>query len=122
MRRLMLALALVAATASAARADDTRVRTSASVEVLDDKAQVDDVISRLRQQQQQQQAASTESAAKAQAGALKLERPPAPSSGGDASHRAVGPEPKEQRPGSRRTSRDRTANPDRTLAPHLHRR
>jgi hypothetical protein len=41
---------LVAALACAARADDTRqkVKPRTTVEVLDDKAQIDDVISRLR--------------------------------------------------------------------------
>ena len=51
MTRLLFALALVAAAGGAAWADDTRVRTSATVEVIDDKAQIDDVISRLRTQQ-----------------------------------------------------------------------
>ena len=108
MRRLVLALAFVAAASGAALADDTRVRTSATVEVLDDKAQIDDVISRLRAQQalDKQRAGTLQ-----QAGSLKLERPAPPtSSTGDSSHRAVGPEPKELRAGSRHSNHEPNAN------------
>jgi hypothetical protein len=118
MTRMILAFAFVAAASSAAFADDTRVRTSATVEVIDDKAQIDDVISRLRTQQalDRQRAA----AAVQQAGNLKVERP-APPSTADTSHRAVGPEPKDQRPGSRRVNRERI-NSEHTERPKLHRR
>jgi hypothetical protein len=57
MKTLVVLLSL--ALGAVAWADDTHVRSSATVEVLDDKAQIDDVISRLRTQQQQQQAART---------------------------------------------------------------
>ena len=122
MTRLVLAFAFVAAASGPAFADDTRVRTSATVEVLDDKAQIDDVISRLRAQQalDKQRAGTLQ-----QVGSLKLERPAPPtSSTGDSSHRAVGPEPKEQRPGSRRPNHDPNGNPDHTERPKLkvHRR
>jgi hypothetical protein len=118
MKRLVLAFAFVAAAGGAAWADDTRVRTSATVEVLDDRAQIDDVISRLRTQQAlDKQRAAT---AVQQAGNLKVERP-APPATADTSHRAVGPEPKEQRPGSRRVNRERI-NSEHTERPKLHRR
>jgi hypothetical protein len=120
MTRLVFAFAFVAAVGGAAWADDTRVRASATVEVLDDKAQIDDVISRLRQQQQQQ-GRKEEATATPQPSSLKQERPPAPSSATDPSHRAVGPQPKDQRPGSRR-DRERSGNPDHTERPHPHRR
>jgi hypothetical protein len=106
-----------------AHADDTRVRTSATVEVLDDKAQIDDVISRLRTQQQQQQsttrAGDTHAATPAHA-TLRKERPPAPTASTEA-HRAVGPEPKDQRPGSRRVNRELKGSPV-IERPHPHRR
>jgi len=104
MTRLVFAFSLVAATSGAAWADDTHVRTSATVEVIDDKAQIDDVISPLRTQQAlDKQRAGTPT----QAASLKVERPAPPTStSSDSSHRAVGPEPKEQRTGSRRVNRD----------------
>lgn len=104
------ALAL-AATASVARADDTRVRTTATVEVLDDKAQIDDVISRLRA------VPPAPDGAQARPGAqLKQERPPAPTTAAE-SRRATGPDAKAQPAGSRRSSRERNGNPDRTERP-----
>ena len=122
MTRLLFALCLVAAAGGAAFADDARVRTSATVEVLDDKAQIDDVISRLRAQQalDKQRATTLQ-----KAGSLKVERPAPPTSAtGDSTHRAVGPEPKEQRPGSRRPNHEPNGNPDHTERPKLklHRR
>ena len=120
-RVLSFALVLVGAAAGGvAWADDARVRTSATVEVLDDKAQIDDVISRLRAQQVQQQTLDKQHAATLQqAGSLKVERPAPPSaSSSDTSHRAVGPEPKDQRPGSRRNSNEH-GNPDHTERPKL---
>lgn len=124
MSRLILALGLVAAIGGAALADDTRVRTSATVEVLDDKAQIDDVISRLRAQQalDKQRATTT---VQQRAGSLKIERPSPPTAAtGDSTHRAVGPESKERAAGGRRSNREPTANPDRTERPKLkvHRR
>ena len=114
--RLLLALSLVAAASGAAWADDSRVRTSATVEVIDDKAQIDDVISRLRAQQAlDKQRTSTLQ----KAGSLKVERPAPPTSAtGDSSHRAVGPEPKEPHAGSRHTN-NANANPERTEHPKL---
>lgn len=104
MRRLILALALVAAAGGSAWAGDSRVHTSATVEVIDDKAQIDDVISRLRAQQaldKRQKPPTLQ-----QAGNLKVERVAPPTSATDGSHRAVAPEPKEQRTGSRRNSNE----------------
>ena len=120
MTRFFLALGLVAATSGSALADDTRVRTSATVEVIDDKAQIDDVITRLRTQQALDKKSATTTQ---QAASLKVERPAPPTStSSDSSHRAVGPEPKEQRPGSRRVNREH-GNPDHTERPKLlHRR
>jgi hypothetical protein len=115
MTRLVLALGLVAAASGAAYADDTRVRTSATVEVLDDKTQIDDVITRLRAQQ----ALEKQATMLQQAGSLKIERAAAPTStSGDSSHRAVGPEPKEPHAGSRHTN-NANANPERTERPKL---
>lgn len=117
MSRFLLALGLVAAAGGAAFADDTRVRTSATVEVLDDKAQIDDVIARLRAQQalDQHRAATAQTA-----GSLKIERPAPPTAAtGDSTHRAVGPETKERAAGGRRSNREPTANPDRTERPKL---
>ena len=52
MTRLMLSSLACLALAGSARADDQRVKPSATVEVLDDKAQIDDVISRLKPETQ----------------------------------------------------------------------
>ena len=115
--RMILALGLVAAAGGLGRADEPHVRTSATVEVIDDRAQVDDVISRLRAQQalDKQRSATVQ-----QAGSLKVERPAPPTSAtGDSTHRTVGPEPKEPRAGSRRSNREPNANPDRTERPKL---
>lgn len=116
MRRTILALALVIAAAGAARADGARVRSHATVEVLDDKAQIDDVISRLRKQGD---AAPPKSQAHTQAATLKAERPPASTVGAEP-HRPVGPEAKEPRPGARRSVLQRGGNPDHTerVRPH----
>jgi hypothetical protein len=118
MTRMILAFAFVALASGAAFADDARVRSSATVEVIDDKAQIDDVISRLRTQQALDKARAA--TAVQEAASLKVERP-APPSTADTSHRAVGPEPKEQRPGSRRINRERL-NSEHTERPKLHRR
>jgi hypothetical protein len=85
---------------------DEPVHARATVEVLDDKAQIDDVISRMRDEQQKR-ADSAQQAAdkKAQAKTLRDERPPPPSTMSD-SHRALAPEGKNQPPGSRRPLRD----------------
>ena len=118
MKRMVLAFAFVAAASGVAFADDTRVRTSATVEVIDDKAQIDDVISRMRTQQLLDQKRTATAAQ--QAATLKVERP-APPTAADTAHRAVGPEPKDQRPGSRRVNRERI-NSEHTERPKLHRR
>jgi len=119
MTRWVLACALVAAAGGLAFADDTRVRTSATVEVIDDKAQIDDVISRLRTQQALDKAQHPTPLQ--QAATLKVERPAPPTTTPDSSHRAVGPEPKEQRTGSRRVNLEH-GNVGPTERPRLHRR
>jgi len=121
MTRLLFAFALVATASGAALADDTRVRTSATVEVIDDKAQIEDVISRLRTQQALDKAQHPTPLQ--QAATLKVERPQPPTATtSDSSHRAVGPEPKEQRTGSRRVNREHGAV-GQTERPHIiHRR
>jgi hypothetical protein len=121
MTRLVFALGIVAAASGVAFADDTRVRTSATVEVIDDKAQIDDVISRLRTQQALDKAQHP--TAMQQAATLKVERPQPPTStSSDSSHRAVGPEPKEQRTGSRRVTHEQQGNGTQIERPRLHRR
>ncbi len=116
MSRALLAFAFVAAAGGSALADDTRVHTHASVEVLDDKAQIDDVISRMKAQQATEARPTATNAATA----LKDQRPPAPTS--DTAHRAVAPEVKDQRPGTRRPNRERNGNPDHTERPRVRRR
>ena len=86
-------------------ADETRVRTTTTVEVLDDKAQIDDVISRLRATPASDRAAS-----------LRQERPPAPTTASE-SRRATGPDAKTQPAGTRRSSRERNGNPEHTERP-----
>jgi hypothetical protein len=110
MRSAIWALAFAATTSvgAAAYADDTHVRTSATVEVLDEKAQIDDVISRMRAQQARE--------AKPHPSTLHEERPPAPPSSSE-SHRTVGPDGKSQPPGTRRPNRERNGNPDHTERP-----
>ena len=121
MKRVLFALSLVAMAGGSAWADDSRVHTSATVEVIDDKTQIDDVISRMRAQQalEKQQKTSTLH----DAASLKVERVAPPTSATDGSHRAVAPEPKEQRPGSRRNTNEH-GTLDRTERPKLkvHRR
>ena len=118
MRRFVLALALVATAGGAAFADDAHVRTSATVEVLDDKAQIDDVISRMRTQQARDK---KQPAPLQQAATLKVERPAPPTTTQDSQHRPVGPEPKEQRTGSRRVNLEHGST-NVTERPRLHRR
>lgn len=121
MRRAIYAFAFVAAAGGGvAFADDTRVRSSATVEVLDDKAQIDDVISRMKMQPPARETHATAASSAAAAGTLKQERPPANIENGQ--HRPVGPEAKDQRPGTRRSNRDRVGNPDHTERPRHHRR
>jgi hypothetical protein len=110
MRRAGIICAL-ALTGGVAWADDARVRTTTTVEVLDDKAQIDDVISRLRVV-----APTPEPTKVSPAATLRQERPPAPTTAAE-SRRATGPEAKTQPAGSRRSSRERNGNPDRTERP-----
>jgi hypothetical protein len=105
---LICALAL---TGGVAWADDARVRTTTTVEVLDDKAQIDDVISRLRAVPPAPDATKA-----APVATLKLERPPAPTTAAE-SRRATGPDAKTQPAGTRRSSRERNGNPDHTERP-----
>ncbi|HWE30086.1 MAG TPA: hypothetical protein VHB97_18880 [Polyangia bacterium] len=114
MSRAILVCALALAGGSA-WADDARVRTTTTVEVLDDKAQIDDVISRLRAVPLTPD--TTKSATKAAPVAtLKQERPPAPTTAAE-SRRATGPDAKTQPAGTRRSSRERNGNPDHTERP-----
>jgi hypothetical protein len=110
MSRAILVCALALAGGSA-WADDARVRTTTTVEVLDDKAQIDDVISRLRAVPPAPEGAKT-----APGATLKQERPPAPTTAAE-SRRATGPDAKTQPAGSRRSSRERNGNPDHTERP-----
>jgi hypothetical protein len=102
----VLAFALLATTAGGVAFADKPVRASATVEVLDDKAQIDDVITRMRDEQQKKrdaEKAQAEGAAKN--GSLRDARPPATMGASD-THRALAPEAKSQPPGSRRPLRD----------------
>jgi hypothetical protein len=110
--RGILALALAAATSGVAFADGQAVHPRATVEVLDDQAQIDDVISRMQKEQAKLQA---ETATNGEA-ALRNDRPPAPNGSSD-THRALAPEPKSQPPGSRRLLRD-SHNFERAERPH----
>jgi len=105
MTRILVAWLFVAIGASA-HADEQRVRTTATVEVLDDKAPIEDVISRMRAEH----AGTT---------ALKHERPPAPP---PRTERSAGPDSKRQLPGTRRASRERDGNPEQTERPRPRRR
>jgi hypothetical protein len=106
MTRILVAWLLLAAGASAG-ADERRVHTTTTVEVLDDKAPIDDVISRMRDE-------------RAGTMALKHERLPAPPPA--KAERSAGPEPKSRPPGSRRPARERNGNPDQTERPRPRRR
>jgi hypothetical protein len=106
MTRILVAWLFVAVGASA-HADERHVRTTATVEVLDDKAPIEDVISRMR-------------AERAGTTALKRERLPAPPPA--RVERSPGPEQKPQPPGRRRGSRERNGNPEQTERPRPRRR
>jgi hypothetical protein len=99
------AMAVVAGAAAVASADDARVRTSATVEVIDDQGEIDEVIARLR--------AQTVREPKSHLVPLKQERPPTPPLATEV-HRTIGPEAKPQLPGARRPVRERDATSDRT--------
>ena len=110
MTRQLLAIAFAATAAGGVAWADKPVHSSATVEVLDDKAQIDDVISRMRDQQQQkknetQKAQNKNSTGADQSTSLRDARPPA-TLGPTETHRAIAPEPKSQPPGSRRQLRD----------------
>jgi hypothetical protein len=97
-----------------ALAEDARVRTTATVEVIDDKAEIDEVIARMRSQM----APTTFRETKPRPAPLPLrqERPPAPPLTSE-SHRALGPEPKPQPPGARKPAREREIGSERTERP-----
>jgi hypothetical protein len=101
-------LLVVAAAASAhARGDEGHVHTTATVQVLDDKVPIEDVIVRMR--------------AEHLAPPLhQHERLPAPPPA--KAERTPGPEPKPQPAGTRRASRERNGNPDQTERPRPRRR
>jgi hypothetical protein len=101
----VLAFALAATTAGGVAFADKPVRASATVEVLDDKAQIDDVISRMRDEQQKKKDADKKALESGDKGSLRVERPPATVGPSD-THRTVAPEAKSQPPGSRRPLRD----------------
>jgi hypothetical protein len=105
--RRLLAFALVATTGGGVAFADKPVRASATVEVLDDKAQIDDVITRMRDEQQKRKDAEKAQAEKAEKnnGTLRDARPPATLGSSD-THRTPAPEAKSQPPGSRRPLRD----------------
>jgi hypothetical protein len=110
MRRLKPALrAVVLATMAGgtAFAEDARVRTTATVEVIDDEAEIDEVIARMRGQ-----TAVRETKPRPAHLPPRQERPPAPPL--SESHRALGPEPKPQPPGARRPAREREIGSERT--------
>ena len=98
-----------------ARADDTRVRATTTVEVLDDQAQVDDVISRIERERKEARPKESDRAT-----SLQRERPPLPLPVVDPARRAA--EIKEKPPGSRRPNRERNGNPDHTERPRPRRR
>ena len=114
MKRFVFALGLVAATSGVAFADDTRVRTSATVEVIDDKAQIDDVISRLKQAPPPEH-----QRADAPPADLKSQRPPLSTVQPPEKKGAVTPE---KAPRWRTSHRERgSGTPERTERPrHVH--
>ena len=108
MTRQLLAIAFAATAAGGVAWADKPVHSSATVEVLDDKAQIDDVISRMRDQQQQKKDDAKKAQDKNGADknpSLRDARPPS-TLGPSETHRALAPEPKNQPPGSRRPLRD----------------
>jgi hypothetical protein len=100
MTRQLLAFAFAATVASGVAWADKPVHASATVEVLDDKAQIDDVITRMRDQQQKQK-----DGAQRTQDSLRNDRPPT-TAGASETHRPLAPEAKSQPPGSRRPQRD----------------
>jgi hypothetical protein len=98
-----LAACLFVVAGTTAFADEVHVRTTTSVEVLDDKANLDQLIARLRKEP----VTPTDN--------LKQERPPPPPA--TSAKRSPGPEQKQQPPGTRRPARDRSGNPEQTERP-----
>jgi hypothetical protein len=111
MKCLALQLCLAAGLSAIAWADETRVHATATVEVLDDKTPIEDVISRMRKE-------PAPHAEKPAGEALKEVRPTLPPGAEPA--RRVGPEPKAQPPGSRRRNREPGGNPEPTERPARH--
>jgi hypothetical protein len=104
----LICMMISVAAAGPALADDARVRTSATVEVLDDKAQIDDVISRLRAQPER------DGELRERTATLQQDRPPAPPPSATAELRRNGATEAKQQPGARRANPER---PDRTERP-----
>ena len=108
------AVVLATMAGGTAFAEDARVRTTATVEVIDDKAEIDEVIARMRSQTAQ--SAFRETKPRPAPLPLRQERPPAPPLASE-SHRALGPEPKPQPPGARKPARERELGSERTERP-----
>jgi hypothetical protein len=106
MTRQLLAIAFAATAAGGVAWADKPVHASATVEVLDDKSQIDDVISRMRDQQQKQKDEAKKGSDKDKAaGSLRQDRPSSSLSSAE-THRPLAPEAKSQPPGSRRPLRE----------------
>ena len=91
-----------------ARAHDTQgVRTTATVEVLDDASQVDDVISRMKTEPKAQTPKEAPAVKPEQAGTLRQERPALPKDPTDSDARAAG-----NRDGKHAVWRSREGAPD----------
>jgi ribosomal protein L12E/L44/L45/RPP1/RPP2 len=104
--RPFVVTALLAGLCSAARADDTRVRATTTVEVLDDKAQIDDVISRIKKEQPAPPSSTEHDPPTAE---LKRDR------GARAADRRHDEDEKLQKSaGPRRTNRERPEHPERS--------
>ena len=117
MRRVALALVFAAALGGAARAQDPRsgVKPKATVEVLDDKAQIDDVISRMKQAPPDKQHVDPQPPSE-----LKSQRPPLSTVQPPDKKGQVTPEAKPQH--WRSSHRERgSGTPERTERPrHVH--
>ena len=104
MTRNVLAFVLVATTSGAAWADKP-VHSSATVEVLDDKAPIDDVISRMKKDQTQKGQNSDGKKDHDNGSSLRDDRPPTANGPSD-THRSLTPDVHNLPPGSRRPLRD----------------
>jgi hypothetical protein len=114
MRWLALPLALLAA--QVARADPQKgVRPRHTVEVLDDRAQIDDVIARLKQQPAPERSPAS-------ADSLKSERPPLPPEAAPNAKKAAHAADVKSGERWRRPHHDRGGVPDTTERPRRQRR